>query len=387
MLISLAEVRSTFDPKRNNAFLCKIQSLGDAEKSVKWTSPYATGGNGTLTTPPPPPGTMILVTQPDGCGDWYYMASTFSEEPTIAESEQVGSEGGTGEGTMKGVKVSPAQRNENQERYSQSTGRPETITIKGDSGAGMDVTNLRSKKAQHLGVRLFTERGKVISMNDAPNVDTIKISTSHGSKNEEGICTLTLGDACDHPNNLAQPYFATLLTTGFQNFWCIESGIDMRVLDGLECDIRNGSFGTNKNPDEPDKWGNVTVQSDFKDVNIFAQDSTGEGARIFIECLNEDGSNQVIQIQTNGEGGAIRIKTKGKVDIEAENIGINAENQIDIKAGGNISLQAGGEFSIKADGNIAADGSEVHLNSGLSLPATPDIGNDESYYENMGLVL
>lgn len=378
MLISLAEVRSTYDPKKNNGFLCKIQSLGDSEKAVKWTSPYATGGNGTIATPPPTPGTMVLVTQPDGCGDWYYMSSVLSEEPAISEAE--------GEEVV-GAPVPTAQKNVNQEQAAASTGIPETITIKGDGGAGMDITNLRSKKAQHVGVKLFTERGKVISMNDAPNVDTICISTSKGAKNEQGICTLTLGDACDHPNNLAQPYFATLLTTGFQNFWCIESGIDMRVMDGIEFDIRNSSLGTNKNPDEADKWGNVTIQSDYKDINLFAQDSTGEGARIFIECLNPDGKDQLIEIQTNGANGAIRIKTNGKLDIEADNIGINAFNQIDMKAGGNISFEAGGELSLKAGGNVAADGSQVHLNSGLSLPALPDIGNEDSYYENIGLML
>ena len=94
MLISLAEVRDTFDPRKNGSFLCKIKSLGDAEKSVKWTAPVATGGNLTFTTPAPTPGTMILVTQPDGCGDWYYLCSTFAEEPVITATEETEKEAG-----------------------------------------------------------------------------------------------------------------------------------------------------------------------------------------------------------------------------------------------------------------------------------------------------
>ena len=417
MLISLAEVRDTFDPRKNGSFLCKIKSLGDAEKSVKWTAPVATGGNLTFTTPAPTPGTMILVTQPDGCGDWYYLCSTFAEEPVITATEETEKEAGgavgaasqgpvdldgdgevdeyeaeqwkkqQGSGPAAGTNVPPKARAENQERAAASTGIPETIIVKGDSGAGMEITNLRSPKAQHLGAKLFTERGKVVSLNDAPNVDSIVISTTAGAKNEQGICTFTLGDAADKASTLTQPYFACLLTTGFQDFWCTESGIDMRVMDGLEVDIRNQSIGTNKNPDEPDLYGNVTIQSDQKDINIFAADETGEGARIFIECLNPDGTDQLIEIQTNGADGAIRIKTNGKVDIEANKIGINAFDQIDMKAGGNISLEAGGELSLKAGGNVNADGTQIQLNGGLSLPATPEIGNAESYYENHGLIL
>ena len=131
----------------------------------------------------------------------------------------------------------------------------------------------------------------------------------------------------------------------------------------------------------------IYMESDQKDINIFAADETGEGARIFIECLNPDGTDQLIEIQTNGADGAIRIKTNGKVDIEANKIGINAFDQIDMKAGGNISLEAGGELSLTAGGNVNADGTQIQLNGGLSLPATPEIGNAESYYENHGLIL
>lgn len=418
MLISLAEVRDTFDPRKNNSFLCKIKSLGDAEKSVKWTAPVATGGNLTFITPPPTPGTLILVTQPDGCGDWYYLCSTFAEEPVITATEETEEEAGgavgaasqgpvdldgdgevsqaeadqwkkeQGSGPLAATNVPPAARNQNQEQAGASTGIPETIIIKGDSGAGMEITNLRSPKAQELGVKLFTERGKVISLNDAPLVDSIVITTTRGSKNEQGICTFTMGDAADHPNTLTQPYEAKLVTTGYQNFWCTESGTYMRVLDGLELDIRNQSVGTNKNPDEPDLYGNVTIQSDQKDINVFALDDTGEGARIFIECLNPDGKDQLIEIQTNGADGAIRIKTNGKVDIEADKIGINAFDQIDMKAGGKINIEAGADLSLKSGGTVYSDGSpDIRLNEGGSTAATPEIGNDESYYENHGLLL
>ena len=128
----------------------------------------------------------------------------------------------------------------------------------------------------------------------------------------------------------------------------------------------------------------MNIQSEKKDINLFTK---AEEGRIFIECLNESGSNQVIEIQTNGDDTcAIRIKTNGKVDIEAEKIGINATDSINMKAGAAINIEAGGNLSLKSGGTVFADGSpNIRLNEGGSQSAEPQIGNAESYYENEGV--
>ena len=132
--------------------------------------------------------------------------------------------------------------------------------------------------------------------------------------------------------------------------------------------------------------GNVNVQSKWKDVNVFTQ---AESGRIFIECLNTTGVDQVIEIQTNGANGTIRIKTSGKVDIEANHIGLNAtgtDGTINMKAGGKINIEAGGDLSLKSGGTVYADGSpDIRLNEGGSTAATPGIGNTESTYGNEGI--
>ena len=169
---------------------------------------------------------------------------------------------------------------------------------------------------------------------------------------------------------------------GPQKYLNIESQTDIVVKDGRELQLINLSTGAKAPEGKPNLAGNVNIQSEKKDVNLFTKADEG---RIFIECINESGSNQVIEIQTNGSDGAIRIKTKGKVDIEATDIGINATGNINMKAAGDLKMESGGVTSIKAGGNINADGSQIQLNGGMSTAAEPDIGNAESYYENEGV--
>ena len=111
--------------------------------------------------------------------------------------------------------------------------------------------------------------------------------------------------------------------------------------------------------------------------------SRGCSGRIFIECLNEQGANQQIVIETNGAGGAITIKTNGTVNIAAgEAINMEAPEV-------NIGCT---KFSVDA-GDIQMQGNQVNIDPGIgniqlangANPETPTIPSPQSLYGNTGV--
>ena len=359
-IISLAEVRETVDPNRNGTFKARIACLGGTEKSVNYVSPYASNGAGAFIAIPEF-GTQILVCQPTRDGEWYYLGATFSPEPGQVDGAKIPDSG-----------VYPLERAE--PRVYEARGVPMRQSFKGSNGGGITMSEEYNPTFISKKTEVHSEVNKKISLVDSPMIDSIILDSGNGSK-------ITLSD---NPQNQSVPSRAIQVeTVGPQKYINAESQTDIVVKDGRELQVLNNSTGANAPEGDPDLAGNVNVQSKWKDVNVFTQ---AEQGRIFIECLNESGSNQVIEIQTNGSDGHIRIKTKGKVDIEAANIGINATGAINMKSGEAINIEAGGNLSLKSGGTVFADGSpNIRLNEGGSSSADPDIGNTESYYENTGV--
>ena len=172
-------------------------------------------------------------------------------------------------------------------------------------------------------------------------------------------------------------------SSGPHNYTCMQSHMDIRVVEGTDITIENNSTGKmGQTPSEdqwpngseqqpPKRWGGVYVRSENGDVSLA---SKAEDGRIFITTPNSQ-----IQIQ-EGEGGVsdIIIKTNGKISMEGEQgIDLRSNGAIRIEAGEDVDIQAGGQFkstssgqaSISSGDQVAVDGSEVHLNSGNSQPA------------------
>jgi len=369
MLISLAEIVDTFDTNRGGRFMAKIKSLGDAEKTIKWTSPYNTASLGTIKTPVPPKGTSILVTQPDGCGDWFYLGCTDeqyvakSNEPTDLVTANLPVEGGPG--TNRGGETT------------KGPGTDDTYLIQNELGNGLELVQSRSTKAIVSHTKLFTAKGKKVLISDSPGKDYILLDSNSGSK-------ITITDNPKMQQGLPAHSVQIETTQGDQRFFNMTGQTDLLVKDGRELQLLNNSTGSNKGlGNTSEHFGNVNLQSGWRDINIFTQAKSG---RIFIECLKEDGVNQVIELQTHGPNGTIRILATGKVDISAESVGIEAANSIDIRCDGNLNLEAGGAVNIKSgSGNVNIQGPQIQLNSNTAAPANPNIGDDESYYGTTGV--
>jgi len=378
MLISLAEVRSTFDPAKNQRFLAKIQSVGMAEKWINCTSPFATGGGGGLVGHLPNPGSLVLVCQPDLNGEWFYLATTFLREPVLE---------GDGPIEVAAAELTPSQRvaDVGGAETGAGVGMPDRLHLGDDDGNALVLAHERRPGAMNNVVTLKSGEGKSLSLRDDPAQDEIVIDT--GSK--KNTSKLILGG--ESPlNNITPANSYKLVTTGPQDSINSNSRTSLYVLeDGRDIEIVNkatGSFWGSLAPigDAAVPCGNVSLQSNHGDINLLAKSS-----RIFIECLGKSDiadEEEVIQIRTRRDG-AVRIITEGKVEIKTKgDLDIDCGGTINMLATSGINMQTtSGNISLLAAGNINTDGAEVHLNSGNAVAATPVIGEDENVYGAQGV--
>lgn len=360
-VLSLAEVSDVVDAARSGQFSAKINAMGGRILPVNYVSPYASNGVGAFVGIPQV-GVQIMVCQPDPTNEeWYYLGSTFAPEPQQVKGDAFA------EATHYPLeRAAPL--------LYRARGVPMGVQFTGPEGGGISVTTEYNPDFINSKTEITSNINKKITLSDSPAIDAIVLDSGNGS-------TIKISD---NPQKGTLPARSIeVQSVGPQKYINLESQTDILVRDGRELQLLNNSTGNNAAEDEVSKSGNVNIQSKWRDVNVFTQ---AEEGRIFIECLNTTGANQVIEIQTNGEDGAIRIKTNGKVDIQANNIGIEASSDINMKAGGAINIEAGANLSLKSGGTVYADGSpNIRLNEGGSTAATPGIGNTESAYDNSGI--
>tara|TARA_R110002020_G_scaffold82948_5_gene205605 strand:+ start:3018 stop:4133 length:1116 start_codon:yes stop_codon:yes gene_type:complete len=357
--ISLAEVTNRIDPTKVGLFQARISAESNAERPVMYVTPYASNEAGAFVAVPEL-GVQVLVCQPAGSADWYYLGSTFAPQPKES----------TGSLTIDNANLNPLEIAAPD--LSRAMGVPMRMQWTGTNGGGFHIMEEMNESMINEKVEIQSSTSKKVSLNDNPTSDSIILNSGNGS-------TIKV---TDNPQNMMDPARAVLIETeGPQKYINSKAQTDIVVLDGMELQVLNNSTGSMGSEEDP--AGNVNIQSKWKDVNVFTKAAEG---RIFIECLNGDGSNQVIEIQTNGADGAIRIKTNGKVDISANNIGIEASGSINMK-GASINMESTqGDFNIRSSSTVNVAGSQVQLNPTYEVPqATPDIGSSEDYYGGSGI--
>tara|TARA_R110000803_G_scaffold62612_1_gene122963 strand:+ start:961 stop:2052 length:1092 start_codon:yes stop_codon:yes gene_type:complete len=357
-IISLAEVRDTADASRSGSFLARIVELGNEEKRVKYVSPFASNGEGAFIGIPMV-GVQILVCKPGQGDDWYYLGSTFEPEPFQVEGA-----------SLADATVYPLER-ANSVLY-RSRGVPMAVQLTGPGGGGISVTEEYNPKLINNKTEIRSNVNKRITLSDSPAIDAITLTSGNGSK-------ITIAD--DPQNSSIAAQSVQIETVGPQKYINTESQTDVLVGSaGRELQLLNMASGIEWGPGIP--CGNVNIQSKWRDINVFTQ---AEQGRIFIECLNENGSNQVIQIETNGDGGAIVIKTKGDIRLDAG-------GNIEMKAGGQIRMQSDGgatnitcpTLEVAVVGNANIDAATIQLANGANA-SPPSVEGTQSTYGNTGI--
>ena len=354
-IISLAEVSDRADPSRNGTFTAKVNAEGSEERPIYYTSPYGSNMEGAFIAIPEV-GTEVLVCKPHGSDKYYYMGTSFSSEPTEAAGQ-----------FLKQSLLNPIERSE--VNMYKARGVPMRYLFKSPNGAGITMSEEYTPEYINKKTEITSTLNKKIQLHDAPTIDSIILDSGNGSR-----ITLT-----DDPKADSLPSRAVQVeTVGPQKYLNTGSQTDIYVGDaGRELQMLNNANGVRWGTIIP--AGNVNVQSKWKDVNVFTQ---AEQGRIFIECLNEDGSNQEIVIETNGENGNIVVKTKGTITLAADQtIQMKAPNV-------NVDCQS---YSVKADkvdvqctGQVDIDGSLINLANGANAPAV-NPPNPQSRYGNTGV--
>ena len=381
-ITSIAQVTDNADGSLNGRFRAKIDFLGGIEKDVNYVSPYASTSEGGFIAIPEPP-TKVLVCSPNGSSDWYYIGATFDPEP----GQPLGSK-------VPDSVVYPLSRVD--PNTYKARGIPMRMNFKSSTGAGLTISDEYNPKYINKKVELKSSVNKKVTLNDSPAIDSVLLESGNGAR-------ILLSD---NPQNQSIPARAIQVeSVGPQKHINIESQTDIVVVDGRELQLLNNSTGAKAPAGAPNEAGNVNIQSKWKDVNVFSQ---AEQGRIFIQCLNENGSNQVIQIETKGSGGAIRIKTGGNVEIEADAIAVQT-NTLDLNATSQLNMQSptinlngnvnaplvnssfngnlNGTAAYATTAGIAALGTPAPVIGAVPLvpPVIPNIGDSESYYGTTGV--
>jgi len=358
-IISLAEVRDRSDASRSGSFLARIFELGNEEKRVWYTSPYASNGAGAFIGIPQV-GTQVLVCKPGSSEDWYYLGATFAPEPLQVEGAALADDS-----------LYPLER-ANPNLY-RARGEPMAVQLTGPQGGGIIVSEDYNPGFINKKTEIRSNVNKTVTLSDAPGIDSIILDSGNGSK-------ITLAD--NPQNNSVAARSIQVESVGPQKYINTESQTDILVRDGRELQLLNNSTGVNAAEGEPNKAGNVNVQSKWKDVNVFTQ---AEAGRIFIECLDSAGNNQLIQIETNGTGGAIVIKTKGDIRLDAGgNIDLKAGQAIRMESNDNFSIKTGQNLEVQAGPTVNIDAGKINLANGAG-PTPPITQGGQSYYGDEGV--
>lgn len=337
--IHKAVVITNVDPSKQGIITVKCPDISDELIEIIYTSPYYTQNGGGIMALPEP-GSQVLVFYERESKETYYL-STIVSPP---------------DNTQKGG-LSDYQVIKDKYLYSpEANTRPKKVDYTNSFGAGLEISRVFQPEFISSKVELKSEVGKKVILSDSPRSDAVIIRNEHG----DGI-TVT-----SDPSDIHGERAIEIKSKGMQRYIVFQSDMTLLVVDGRDINIENYSTGAFSNFNTAGKFGNINLKSWNADVNIISKADDGRiflitpNARIQIEA---DGS---ISIESNKD---IQLKSSGDLDIKADNAIRISGRTLDIKTDSDVRIDAGGSCGIKAASNNSLDGSQLHLNSGISQPA------------------
>lgn len=361
--IVLGLVESIIDPSQSFKIYAKLLGVDDERVNVTYTSPFHFRGKGGVIAVPNV-GSKILILYDRTNGNYYYLSTViegwntddYIQDPSLLLTSIT------------------------QENYYSDKDIPHRLTFTNEQDAGLVIRDERLTGYSNSEVRLQSDTGKVISLQDSPLDDKIVIRNEHG----DGIRVTSdsIGSVSfegKHHGFLASRSIY-LLCDGNQDIVSFTGGIRMMVSEGREIDIEN--FSTGKMADNTQngisagsnkRCGNINIKSYDSDVNIRAGLDASSNSAIFITTpkgriqINYDGS---IDIRSNGD---LNIKSLGNITMEAtEDIKLKCKN-LTVNSSEDSAIVAGGTFLAKSSQTNSLEGSEVHFNSAGIVPAPTSI--------------
>lgn len=348
----IAEVRDRTDIGAMGVFYAKISGLGEGNQLVKYVSPYGSSAKAGFIGVPEL-GTQILVCKPSGSNEWYYMGSTFQPEASPKNPSRAE--------IIAGVEVQnlPSPFSRVDPNICKTSGVPSKVVLHGNNGQGLEISDEQDgKTTNNIKTELLSANKKRITLHDSPGIDSITLDSGNNAS-----ITLTQ-DPRDNPQKNAASI--EIDCNGPQLHVCRESDLELMVLGGgRELNIRNKANGVAWGgvagvPDAKlPTAGNVNIQSDRGDVNIFSNSPyTG---RIFIETLNRFGQRQLIKIGAAGPD--------GRIVLQAQSIVLDATGP-----GGTIDMNAPAGVFINSETAVTTSAPLVNTRAEVAVNIDPGEG-------------
>jgi hypothetical protein len=352
-------VTSNVDISRSGYFKAVFDEISDEPIDVTYTSPgYRLNGGGMLMIPEE--GDTILALQDTKTREVFYQSTVVKTEGPIVS------------------KPTPNFRDIRDENTYSNLGKPVKVRYENQKGSGLCITSeFTSYRETPIPPRIIesvvltTPLSKKISLDDSPEVDSISIKNQH----KDGI--IVTGDATKtFPAQMIQ-----VKSSGPHNYTCMQSYMDMRIVEGTDITIENnstGKMGQTPSQDQwpngaegqaPKRWGGVYLRSDNGDVSMA---SKAEDGRVFI--TTNDAQIQIVK-RNESDVSDIIIRTNGKISMESEedidirsnngSIRFQAAGDVDVTAGGLLKTSSSGKTSISSGEDTAIGaGGNILLNSG-----------------------
>lgn len=373
MKFYIGQVHDNKDPDKAGCFYAKFPGYNDNRPTlVAYTSPYYRDNAGGMIAIPEG-GTQVICLHNEfprkGEEPFYYFGSVVS----TASHAQAGDQNSN---------YKPIRSNDPNAEIYGKLGGPVTQTFTNMDGNGLyikteysgdkipdpGVQAKASVEAQRLGFVTEATRqelensGKLSNVTVSNNV-TMKVGTGEevnvGTlgvqiKNGEGdSIVLNTGE----PNDDYAARSLIIETQGNQEYKCIASDINMRVVDGGDINIENNSFGDMG----MDKWyGNIRLKSRYRNIDLAAV-----GDESYVNITTQGATIQVDAL------GNITVFGQGDIKLESpQNISLNAGGSVDIYGGAGVTL-GGANVSMDATANININ--QIPLQT-INPPATWVIG-------------
>jgi len=314
----------------------EIGAAGSVLVPVIYTSPYSFHNAGSFIAVPAP-GTDILI-QRVGV-TFYYLTSIIGDDGSMQEELSEWSD------VNKLDNYSVDRLHE--PLYDKRNDFPSTIILRHPKGHRLVIQDDVDEGPEHVSkIEMRSGKGKIVSLDDSANADCMRIGVLNG-KGKDTLDGITIGH--DTAKVIGNRCIKTETEYNITNI--VHDGeINNIITNGRNYIIENRSIGTSvekaldigasPNYTSPDveNFGNVSIGSQFKDINLVAGMAN-----------NPEGDTQII-IEQIGNAGLVRINADGGVEIFAKSIDIKAtEGDINLKSEtGNVRIEAAGEFTANA---------------------------------------
>jgi len=355
---------------------------------VHYASPWGATGNkkGAGLFAIPSPQQKVLIIQPDESSTWYLL-SVLHSGPFVGESKV------------------PKELYEKRDV-------PQQFVIRDPIGNEL-IFSHAYKKSFNYKVQLKSSLGKKLVFLDSPTSSEVRL------ENEKGDGILIRGKTAPQFAAFPPPPAARSIdikSSGPMSLISRRSSLNLTIEDGKDLNIRNRSIGFNSLMSRFASdmstfrtplfvpYGNVNIESEWRDVNITAGKTHGFLSKILSPFGIYDNQNLLYKenyrgkvmikargsaptlpfeqgaiVQISSDGSIILKSLTGKIYIKGDVLNLRGDSEVNIESRGNVNIQAGEVFKATAGTNYPTNPEPFF--PGVGLLSRP-LGNSPDFVIN-----